>query len=273
MTAFTVLGAGGYVGSHLQQHLESAGHAVFAPERGDKSLFHRPLGAVIYCIGLTADFRTRPFDTVEAHVSFLADILERADFTSLVYLSSTRVYQAASATSEDTPLRVEPENPSDLYNLSKLAGESLCHSCGRENIRIARLSNVVGPRMDAANGNLIASLVSEARQGRITLQSSPDSAKDYIHIDDVVDRLARIALHAEHRCYNVASGIQIRNADWLVQLSALTGCAVDARPDAPLHSFPPISTRRIDAEFGPVRHAPAAWLAQEFTSNPSVFPS
>jgi len=77
---FTVLGAGGFIGSHLLAHLRQAGHDCFAPARGDATLFAEELGHVIYCIGLTADFRSRPFDTVRAHVCLLADVLEKAPF-------------------------------------------------------------------------------------------------------------------------------------------------------------------------------------------------
>ena len=86
--------------------------------------------------------------------------------------------------------------------------------------------------MDTSSGNLIASLVNEARHGRISLQSSPESAKDYIHIEDVTERLTHIALGAKSACYNVASGRQMHHSEWLEQLSTLTGCEISTTPDA-----------------------------------------
>ena len=80
LSTFTVLGASGYIGSRLVAHLQAQGHTVWAPTRGDTEVFARPLGHVIYCVGLTADFRTRPFDTVDAHVGLLAEVLRRAQF-------------------------------------------------------------------------------------------------------------------------------------------------------------------------------------------------
>ena len=71
-----VIGGAGFIGSHLLAHLEKSGYECFAPARDDASVFERELGHVIYCIGLTADFRQRPFDTVRAHVCFLAEVLE-----------------------------------------------------------------------------------------------------------------------------------------------------------------------------------------------------
>lgn len=245
---FTVLGASGFIGVHLVTALRRAGHAVFAPERNDPAVFSRPLGHVIYCIGLTSDFRTRPFATVQAHVAVLSDVLQRADFASLLYLSSTRVYGGLERGDEETSLQVRSQDSSDLYNLSKLMGESLCLHGGRANVRIARLSNVLGVAADS--GNFVDALVREARTARIVLCSDPASAKDYIRVDDVVNLLPRIALEGREQVYNVASGMQITHQQWVERLSALTGCGVSIKPDAPLFRFPRISIERIQRDFG-----------------------
>lgn len=259
-STFTVLGASGYIGSRLVAQLQAQGHTVWAPTRGDTEVFTRPLGHVIYCVGLTADFRTRPFDTVDAHVGLLAEVLRRAQFDSLLYLSSTRVYMGATRTDEDAPLTVLPGDPSYLYNLTKLTGESLCHASGRPGVRVARLSNVVGPGMDPASGNLVADLLRQARQGHIVLRSDPQSAKDYLHVDDLLDWLPRIALTGHAATYNVASGRQTIHAQWLSWLQARTGCTVEVAANAPLQAFPPIHVQRLQGEWGV---APRAVLADD----------
>lgn len=249
---FTVLGASGYIGSRLVEHLRAQGCDVQAPLRGDAEIFIRPLGHVIYCVGLTADFRTRPFDTVDAHVGLLADLLRRARFTSLLYLSSTRVYMGGTTTQEDAPLTVLPGDPSYLYNLSKLTGESLCHASGRAGVRVARLSNVVGPGMDAASGNLVADLLQQARQGHMVLRSDPQSAKDYVHVDDVLDWLPRIALRGRCSVYNVASGVQTTHAQWLEWLGVRYSSTYEVLDGAPLQRLAPINVSRLHAEWGVV---------------------
>ena len=263
-STFTVLGATGYIGSRLVAHLQAQGHTVWAPTRGDTEVFTRPLGHVMYCVGLTADFRTRPFDTVDAHVGLLAEVLRRAQFDSLLYLSSTRVYMGAASTHEDAPLSVLPGDPSYLYNLTKLTGESLCYACGRPGVRVARLSNVVGPDMDAASGNLVADLVRQAQGGHIVLRSDPQSAKDYVHVDDLLDWLPRIALAGRAATYNVASGRQTLHAQWLAWLQARTGCTVEVDAQALLLAFPPINVQRLRGEWGV---APRAVLADDLLLN------
>jgi nucleoside-diphosphate-sugar epimerase len=140
------------------------------------------------------------------------------------------------------------QDPSDLYNLSKLMGESLCLQDARVGVRVVRLSNVVGGE-DADSANFVPSLVREARSGRIVLQTAADSAKDYIHIDDVAELLPRIAATGRERLYNVASGAQTTHAQWTTQLSAQTGCAVEVAPGAPMVRFIPVDIGRIRAEF------------------------
>lgn len=244
---FTVLGAFGFVGRHLVNALQSAGHDVFAPEKGSTYIFDRPLGHVIYCIGLTADFRTRPFDTMRAHVTVLSDVLENADFDSLLYLSSTRVYGRSEVGSEASMVTVDVSAPSDLYNISKLAGESLCLSCGRHNVRIARVSNIVGN--DLTSDNFIFTLIREALTGRIELQSALSSAKDYILLGDVVALLTRIAAGGCERIYNVASGSNITHREITDRLVAITGCELVIGIDAAAQNFPSIDVTRITTEF------------------------
>lgn len=244
---YTVLGASGFIGRHLVASLQSRDLCVWAPERGGPEIFARPLGHVIYCIGLTADFRSRPFDTVRAHVSVLAELLERANFDSLLYLSSTRVYAGLDVAQEGASLMVNPENPSDLYNLSKLMGESLCLSCERGGVRVARLSNVVG--CDPNSDNFLFALIREARGGQIVLRSDLDSSKDYILLDDVLTLLPRIAVSGRERIYNVAGGGNIRHRELAGRLVELTGCALDILPAAPRQCFPTIDIKRIRAEF------------------------
>jgi nucleoside-diphosphate-sugar epimerase len=208
---------------------------------------------VVYCAGVTADFRTRPYDTIEAHVSLPARILGNGRFDSFLYLSSTRVYGGAGSGKEEADILVNPRSPSDLYNLSKLSGEALCLSSDHPAVRVARLSNVYGaamfrPGMD--HGNFLASVIIDAAGTRnVELQASANSAKDYIHVDDVTAALALIASTGTERLYNVATGDNVTHSRLLGALSELTGCNWSAPEDAPHQSFPPVSTKRLAALF------------------------
>jgi nucleoside-diphosphate-sugar epimerase len=248
---FTIFGATGFIGSHLVRRLQQAGHDVLVPSRANMRAAppEGGHGHVIWAIGLTGDFHSRPFDTMAAHVGDLAPILSQQNFDSFLYLSSTRVYAGARSTAEASQLVVTPSNPSDLYNISKLAGESLCLGLGRPEIRVARLANVTGPR-EQERFTFLGDICRAARGGQILLRSAPVTEKDYIWIDDAVTLLLRIAMDGQQRIYNVASGRQVRHRAWLEAISALSGCQWGVEPDAKDASFPSIDISRVAAEFG-----------------------
>ena len=246
--AFTVLGASGFIGSNLVRWLRAQAIPHSCPSRG-KSLIGRPLSHVVYCIGLTADSLEKPFETVHAHVSRLADLLEHAQFDSLLYLSSTRVYAGSREGREDAALEVNPNEPDDLYNLSKLLGESMCLSTRRPNVRVVRLSNVYGN--DFSSQNFLSSVLRDVVEKRkVVLRTSLESEKDYVSIDDVVAILPSISLSGAHRIYNIASGHNTSHRAIVEKLVQLTGCDIEVLPAAGTIQFPKISIDRVRNEFG-----------------------
>jgi len=250
--AFTVLGATGYVGTALVAALERTRHQVHPVTRGTLPALletRRSVGHVIDCIGLTGDFRTRPHDTAEAHVGVTARCLQRLEFDSFLFLSSTRIYARAAATHEDSPLSCVPADPSDLYNLTKLAGEALCLADPRPTVRVARVSNIHGPAPPP--DTFLGALLQEGcHNGVVQFRQSPRSCKDYISLADVTRLLPLIATHGQHRIYNVASGINTSHAAIALMLRRRAGWHVAFAPNAPTVRFPPIDIARLTAEFG-----------------------
>lgn len=246
--AFTVLGGNGFIGSRLVERLRADGYACFVPPRSLAGVFDRFLGHVVDCIGLTADFRRRPFDTVEAHTSLVGRLLKEAHFDSFLYLSSARVYQKSDDGRETTPLVLDAADPSDLYNLSKLTGESLCLAMDRPEIRVVRPTNVFGH--DPGSENFLTALLHEALgTGSIRLRTHPESAKDYVAVEDVVALLPRIALGGRYRLYNLGSGERTTNRAIVEHIAERTGCTLEMPAEAPRVVFPPISIERAREEF------------------------
>ncbi|MBK1642769.1 epimerase [Chromatium okenii] len=244
----TVLGAQGLIGSQILHYLQQRGVDTFAPAKHDERIFTEPLGQVIYCIGLTADFRQRPLETVEAHVCLLRRLLATAQFESLTYLSSTRVYAQSDDTSENANLVVNPNHPSDLYNLSKLMGESLCLQSGRTGMKIARLSNIIG--LCREPHNFIAQLLEEGYQhGTVTLQTALTSEKDYLYLDDAVQVLVALAQAEVTGIFNVASGYNTTNQEILDLIAAETSFKVTTIANAPVWTFAHIDITKIKQLF------------------------
>lgn len=248
MSRFTILGAQGLIGSPLAAALAADRHEVFAPAR-ESDLTQRHLGHVIYAIGVTWDFAARVFDTVTAHVCRLNDVLREARFDSLVYLSSTRIYQGPSGSvDENSELTVNPQRVGDLYNLSKLTGEALALASGRAT-KIVRISNVFDAR-DASESFLPSVIRSAVTSGLVTLRTAPTSERDYIALEDVVAMLPRIALEGRERIYNLCGGHNISHAQLARRLEALVPCQVRYAAGAEKSPSPRISNERLRAEFG-----------------------
>lgn len=244
--SFSIIGSRGFIGSQLVRHLTRVGDEIFCPARDTAPPYGRSLGHVLYCAGVTADFRERPFAAMESHVSVLSAVLERERFDSLTYLSSTKVYGRSETTGEGTACVVRPEDPEDLYRLSKLAGEALCLQSGKA-VRIARLSNVFGA---GASASFLSTILEAALNGgAVTLQSTADSAKDYVSVTDVVTLLRRIALEGTERIYNVASGTNVVNAVLMDAVQRETRCTWTVAPTAARLVHTPIDIGRVRTEF------------------------
>jgi nucleoside-diphosphate-sugar epimerase len=242
----TVLGATGFLGSHLTAELRRRGFEVATPAR-DADLTSLDLGTVFYCIGLTGDAPRRPFDTVTAHVDKLSSVLRLCRFEQLVYLSSTRLYLGAPTGSENETLRLDPLDPGRLFNVSKAAGESLVAASKRP-ARIARLSNVYGPNWES--DNFLPTIVAAAcRDGAVTLGDAPESAKDYVHVRDAVDALIHIAVNGSRALYNVASGRNVTHGELATGLRRLTGCRIETGAQSRTIVFPTVDIARLRSEF------------------------
>ena len=267
----TILGSHGYIGTILRSDFVAQGFEVLTPSIEDFFGLKKDWGSVYYCIGLTSDFRTRPFATIDAHVNVVSQTLQRVDFNSLVYLSSTRVYQGAPTTNESDSLLVNPTDPSHLYNLSKLTGESLCLSSGRTGIRIARLSNVIG---GAVNENtFLGNLLAQAISGDVHLHSNLNSSKDYISFRDISNLLFKIANEGQAKIYNVANGKSLTTNQLLLEIGRFASFQIHVNPNGDLQTFPEIDTSLITKEFGHSPHPPlnhVEELLMKFKNNKEI---
>lgn len=266
----TVIGGRGFIGRALVTSLRAQDWDCHVPDR-DFSWpeMVRPLGHVFYCAGLTADYLRDPRATLEAHAGLLSRVLQSARFESLVYLSSTRLYDGIPTegqAQEDVRLCVNPVDPRHLYDVSKLAGENLCHVMGQGRARVARLSCVYSHLQDAGGflPELFKKLANSRVEQDVRVASSPYFSRDYVHVSDVVHALIDISVRGVHTTYNVASGQNLRNDDLAALVQTHSGRKIVFELDR-LQSTPPVvNIDRLKSEFGwspaSVSQCIAPWL-------------
>lgn len=258
MSRATVFGSSGFVGAAVSDVLKSRGFEVVRQPRDSLTPPDGGFGVVLWCIGLTADYRRRPLDTADAHVGILTEVLRQDAHEKFIYLSSARVYGGSESTSEEAPLLLRPLFPSDVYNATKLAGESVVLSSQPERGVVVRPSNVIGPA-EFTRHTFLGTISRQALNGKISLESSPISQKDYVWITDAAKVLADIATVGTERAYNLGRGMQIQHSQWVDALASLTDCEVYVDPGAAVESFPQLDVSRIEQEFSfypqdPLRH-------------------
>lgn len=245
----TIIGGHGFVGRALAARLIDDGWDVWIPEKNEDAVFERELGMVFYCAGLTADYATRPFDTVDAHVSLLNNILRLSTFVHLVYLSSTRVYDGQTGrVDEMSDLRVNPNNPRHIYDLSKLLGESACLKS--EKASVARLACVYQDEtdLDGFLPQILRQIMSKT-DAEIVIETSPFFERDYVCLRDVVSALISIANHAGNAIYNVASGENTSNFQLFSVLEKASGLKIRCTQNTHPPSGPEVSIERMQQTF------------------------
>lgn len=248
-----IVGAAGFIGSALSERLRIEGQHVTELRRSQQLNGRGQFDNVFYCAGMTADYLDRPMDTVFAHVGLLSEILQSHDIGRFIYYSSTRLYDCldpATVALEDADFLVNPANPRHLFDLTKLAAESLCQNVSIRTHSI-RLSSVYSESYagDGFMGRVLKA-VAEAQQGdEVHVDSSPNISRDYVHINDVIEASLIISDRGTHKIYNVASGFNLSNAQFAEIIKRRTGRSLHFAHSTEAISGATISISRLESEF------------------------
>jgi UDP-glucose 4-epimerase len=231
-----VTGGAGFVGSHIVDRLVHDGDDVVAVddlstglaanvppgvplERMDVAggdlrrlaLDFRP-DAIVHCAALASVSRSIADPSADARVNILGTIaatdVANAVAARLVYITSGGALAGPATTlpvSEDDP--VDPISP---YGLSKWVGERYVRllGAGHAPATVLRLANVYGPRQRAdLEGGVIAIFIERLRHG-LPLEVHGDGlqTRDFVHVADVVDAVARSLDTDASMTFNVATG-------------------------------------------------------------------
>lgn len=213
-----IFGASGFIGGYLNQYLEKMGFKnVSTPALRQEIPKRRIFDIGFWCIGKTANFRDSTIETLDAHVNLLNAVLSNNEFGRFVLLSSTRVYQWSGDTHPSAPITLQPSMTDDLYNISKLLGESLVTQHLPEKSLILRVSNILGPAEETRN-TFIGQLLRAIEKGTLILDTTLDSEKDYLWISSAIQQIYEQGFSEKTGVLNIGGGQNISNEEWIAAL-------------------------------------------------------
>jgi len=116
----------------------------------------------------------------------------------------------------------------------------------------------------------VAQLMAEAATGTVQLRSSPESAKDYLLIDDAVRALVAVAFSDTTGIYNVASGRNTTTAEILEALATRFSFTTTVAATPPLFSFPVLYTTKLSTLLLWQPREVTAWLKNQNISEEAI---
>lgn len=259
---FLVTGAAGFVGANLCRRLIGAGCTVHGLVRPGSDLWRlRDLdGAVpLHPVDITSAAavaevvdRTRPL--VVYHLATHGAYPFQKDMGRIVLSNVSGMVHVAQAcadagvellvntgSSSEYGRKPHPMGESDAlapesyYAVSKCAqtmlGQTLPRQMGLPVVTL-RLFSVYGPFEEPSR--LVPTVVLRAMRGEALEMASPHTARDFVHVDDVVEAYLRLEALVAHagEVINIGTGVQTRLADLVDTLSSVAGRPVEARWEA-----------------------------------------
>ncbi|MCX6730789.1 MAG: SDR family oxidoreductase [Candidatus Roizmanbacteria bacterium] len=218
-----ITGSAGFIASHLVEYILSQGHTVTGidnyitgSEKNIKDALKNPSFRFIEHDILTFDYSTisepvdivfhmaspaspiqykkHPIETLQANSVGTKQALDFATDKNavLVYASTSEVY--------GDPLvhpqvewywgNVNPNGVRSCYDEAKRFGEAMCMTYVRTKktkVRIARIFNTYGPRMDINDGRVVSNFIVQAiKKEPITIYGTGEQTRSFCYVSDLV---------------------------------------------------------------------------------------
>ena len=242
-----VIGGNGFIGRQIVSDLEFLGHRVEVPKRGDLSFIQVNYDVIIYAAGFGVC--SKPMEVLEANVSHFSEVLFKANYEHLIYISSTRVYMDTPSTEENVDILIPQQDDRKLFNLSKLLSEEVARLSGKH-VTILRPSNVYGT---AVNSNLFLPMIikNALDTNVIDMYVASEYEKDYVSVEDVSSFVINCINESSSgfNVYNVASGINISAKSIADIIQKETNCEVNWHDGFLGEVFTPIDISKSKGKF------------------------
>ena len=155
------------------------------------------------CPASPTHYQSDPVQTLKTSVHGAINVLGLAKRLGVPILqaSTSEVYGDAQThpQTEDYWGHVNPIGPRACYNEGKRCVETLFFDYHRQHglaVKVARIFNTYGPRMDVGDGRVVSTFIVQALLGKpITVHGDGRQTRSFCYVDDLVDGLIRL-MHA-----------------------------------------------------------------------------
>ncbi|MDT8393983.1 MAG: UDP-glucuronic acid decarboxylase family protein [Bacteroidales bacterium] len=276
-----VTGGAGFLGSHLCESLLGDGHEVICLDNfftGNKRnivhLLNNPYFEVIRhditmpfyievdeiynlaCPASPIHYQVNPIKTIKTSVAGSINMLGLAKRikAKILQASTSEVYgdPQVHPQTEDYWGHVNPIGPRACYDEGKRCAEALFINYHQQNhirIKIARIFNTYGPRMDRDDGRVVSNFIIQALEGRdMSIFGTGEQSRSFCYVDDMTDGLIRLMNTADDFIgpVNLGNPSEMNMLGLASIIKELTGSASEIKyfelpQDDPLQRQPDIS--------------------------------
>jgi UDP-glucuronate decarboxylase len=261
-----VTGGAGFLGSHLCERLLNMGHSVLCVDNfytgnqknidhlrdyRDFELMRHDVTFPLYvevdgifnlaCPASPIHYQRNPVQTFKTSVHGAINMLGLAKRTGARFFqaSTSEIYgdPAISPQPEEYWGNVNPIGIRSCYDEGKRAAETLTIDYHRQfglDIRVARIFNTYGPRMDVNDGRVVSNFIVQALKGEpISVYGDGTQTRSFCYVDDLIEGLIKLFFAEKiHEPLNLGNPSPISMLELANEVIALTDSKsrVEMRP-------------------------------------------
>lgn len=287
-----VTGGAGFLGTHLCQRLlrdgwqvtaldnlatgsmdnvdDLAGHPGYRfIEHDVVDPFNAPVDRIfnLACCASPIHYQNDPVKTLRTCLDGCINMLELARQTGarIFQASTSEVYGEPEVhpQAEDYRGSVNTTGPRACYDEGKRCAETLFfdyHRLHGTSIKVGRIFNTYGPRMQVADGRVVSNLIVQAlRNQPLTLHGDGSQTRSFCYVDDLIEAIVRLMETPDDFTgpVNLGNPCEVTVAELAERIIAITGTRskIVHRPmpvDDPTRRCPDISLAKRALDWEPV---------------------
>jgi UDP-glucuronate decarboxylase len=251
-----VTGGAGFLGSHLCERLLDMGHSVLCVDNfytgNQKNIEHLrdnlefellrhdvtfPLYVEVdgifnlACPASPIHYQKNPVQTFKTSVHGAINMLGLAKRTRARFFqaSTSEIYgdPTISPQPEEYWGNVNPIGIRSCYDEGKRAAETLTFDYHRQfglDIRVARIFNTYGPRMDSNDGRVVSNFIVQALRGEpITVYGDGTQTRSFCYVDDLIEGFIKLFFTEKmHEPVNLGNPMPINMLELATEVIVLT---------------------------------------------------